>query len=38
MKPKMKKNPKYRGYGGGDDESSGIGFDKRWNAYDEKLD
>lgn len=29
MKPKMKKNPKYRGYGGGDDESSGIGFDKK---------
>jgi hypothetical protein len=30
MKPKMKKNPKYRGYGGGgDDDSSGIGFDKK---------
>ena len=29
MKPKMKKNPNYRGYGGGDDEGSGIGFDKK---------
>lgn len=32
MKPKMKKNPKYRGFGGGDDDSSGIGFDKK-NAH-----
>ena len=29
MKPKMKKNPKYRLHGGGDDDSSGIGFDKK---------
>ena len=30
MKPKMKKNPAYRHHGGhADDDSSGLGFDKK---------